>query len=242
MTGTESTDAFAIPGFRRSLMAVPGSGRVVAALEDDIHCMSVALEHDGERITSVEGRMHRWPWTSCPGAAEVLQRTFVGAQLAKAARPKEKPANCTHLYDLAVLAAAHALAERPMRYDIAVSDPVDGLVHAQLRCDAAPLLQWVLRDDVVIEPADAAGTPLGALRGWIDQLPSEMREAARLLQWASFIAHGRWIPMERQSDATVMPAKCYSFQPEVAPHADRFGLVIDFSADGTLPLAAMPVE
>lgn len=226
-----------LPGcFRRRIRIEPGTGRVRAALEDDFHCMAVILHHDGVRISGIEADMDRAPWTTCPGARAVLETTFRGTALADAARRGEKQANCTHLYDLAVLAAAHAADGVPLVYDIEVSDPVDGLWHAAISTGSEVLVQFSHCDNIVIQPDEITGTSLFGLRGWIEALPEPQREAARLLQWAAILAHGRVIPMERQSDASVIPPNCFTFQPERKGDARRVGRVIDFSASDAAPL------
>lgn len=224
------------PGFRRRFVIEPAVGSVRAAVEDDYHCMAVTLRHDGTTIAAVAPDMDRVPWTTCPGAMMTLRQTFEGVALAEAARRGDKPANCTHLYDLALLASAHANDGDQTAYDIAVSDPVDGLWHAEIRRDGKVVLALSHRDDVVITPEDIAGTSLFKLRSWIDALPEHQREAARLLQWGTILAHGRVIPMERQSDASRMPPNCYTFQEDMKKTARRVGRVLDFGQGPLVPL------
>ena len=216
----------------------PAPGRVRAAVEDDYHCMHVVLHHDGVRISEVEGVMERAPWTTCPGAPLQLQQTFTGTTLAEAAARGEKQSNCTHLYDLAILAAAHAADSAPMVYDMVVSDPVDGCNTAEIRRNGEPVLTLGVERGAITSPAEIAGTPLMKLRSWIESLDPPAREAAKLLQWGAIIAHGRMIPLENQSDATRIPPNCYTFQPERAVHAKRVGRIIDFSASERQPLEA----
>ncbi len=226
-----------LPGFRRRFLVTPLPGRVTAAVEDDYHSMAVILHHDGARITDVESIMERVPWTTCPGAPAVLQATFTGVALADVAARGEKKANCTHLHDLAVLAAAHADDEAPTRYEILACDPVEeDLAVAEIRRDGEPLLQWAHRRHVMVAPAKMAGQSLMKLRPWIDALDQPEREAARLLQWGTILANGRLIPMERQSTATRVPPNCFTFQPENAVKAQRVGRVIDFTAEALVPL------
>lgn len=198
--------------------------------------MAVTLWHDGERITSVEADMDRAPWTTCPGAPLVLQATFGGISLADAGRPGSKQANCTHLYDLATLAAAHWDDRVPLVYDIFVSDPVEGCWHASIAREGQVVLELRHRDDILIEPEGLAGVSLFKLRDWIEGLAEPLREPGRLLQWGTILAHGRVIPMERQSDASRMPANCFTFQPERKAEARRVGRVIDFSRGTVRPL------
>ena len=82
-----------------------------------------------------------------------------------------------------------------------------------------------------------AGTSLFQLRDWIGALDSAgAREAARLLQWGAIIAHGRAMPLENQSDASRMPANCFTFQPDMKTTARRVGRIVDFSQGGREPL------
>src|SRR4051812_9802430 len=113
--------------------------------------------------------MERAPWTTCPGARDQLVRTFAGQPLAEVTARREKRANCTHLHDLAVLAAVHALDRRPMIYDLFVSDPAEGERLLELCRDGERLLHWRERDGVLTE---AGGVPLTALRDWIATLPA----------------------------------------------------------------------
>jgi hypothetical protein len=231
-----ASDLASLPGFRRRFLVTPAVDRVTAAVEDDYHCMAVTLRHEGGVVTAVDAVMDRAPWTTCPGAPAVLAATFSGVALAAVAGRGEKQANCTHLHDLAVLAAAHAGDAAPTRYEMLVSDAVDGLIAAEIQRDGTTVHRIEHRDDIVTAPDVIAGTSLFKLRGWIETLDPTPREAARLLQWGTIIAHGRAIPMERQSDASRMPPNCYTFQPERKVDAKRVGKVLDFSRGGVAPL------
>jgi hypothetical protein len=225
-----------LPGYRRRILITPGDGQVSAALEDDFHCMLVTLRHDGVRITGVEPEMERAPWNTCPGAGDILVRSFVGLPLAEARAPSQKRMNCTHLYDLAVLAAAHAGDSASFAYDVLVSDPVDGEQWVELRHGSRTLHSWHLREGRILAPETIAGLGLVQLRDWIATLDPAAAEAARVLQWASLVSHGRTMPMARQSDATAMQPSCYSFQPEQAVLARRIGRRIDFTRASRKPL------
>lgn len=230
-----------MPGFRRRFVILPREGEVTAALEDDIHCMAVTLVHDGEQVLSVSAEMDRGPWNSCPGAIAVIMDSFSGVSLSKATHKAtdrgDKRQNCTHLYDLAELAAAHALDTAPTHYDVHVSDPESGLVTAELYRNGERELQWQLENDNVIAPEPLAGSHLVKLRDRFGGLAGLEREAARILQWACLVAHGRTMPWDLQSDATRMPASCYSFQPGRAGSARRIDTRLDFSAGGRKPLS-----
>lgn len=224
------------PGFRRRFRLTPAQSAVQAELEDDFHCMSVFVRHDGETATHIEPDLRRAPWTTCPGAVQQLQQTFTGVALASFVERGDKQSNCTHLHDLAVLAAGHAFDDAPTIYDILVSDSVDGLRHAEIRRNGELMLRWTESQFLIVEPKTAAGIRLDKLRPWIASLEPELQEAARLLQWGNMLANGRAIPLDKQSDATKMPPSCYTFQPERAVVAKRVGLIKDFSQGVNQPL------
>lgn len=232
----EQLDLDRLPGFRRRFLVTPFAGQVIAAVEDDYHSMAVILRHDGEQVTQADSIMERVPWTTCPGAPAVLKATFEGVALSEVAARGEKRTNCTHLHDLAVLAAAHVRDNAPTRYEILACDPVDGLSVAEIRRDGTPLLRIAHRAHVMTEPVEVEGLSLMKLRGWIDGLEEPRREAARLLQWGAILANGRSIPMERQSNASRVPPNCYTFQPGQKERAVRVGRIFDFSGGGIAPL------
>jgi hypothetical protein len=230
----------ALPGYRRRFRVTPGEGVVRTELEDDYHCMAVTLRHRDGVVTAIEAEMDRAPWTTCPGAPAQLTQTFEGVRLEEAARRGEKALNCTHLYDLAQLAAAHAADAAPRVYDILASDPVDGRRRLELRRDGETVMRWVEEKGLLVEPAAAAGATLLNMRAWLDSLPPAEQEEARLLRWGAIVAHGRTIPLEAQSDATRMPPNCFTFQPDRAQRAQRVGEIREFSHGGAEPLDRRP--
>ena len=87
-------------------------------MEDDYHCMSVIVHHDGAVATTIESVMRRAPWTTCPGAPAQLAQTFTGVALNAFAARGEKQANCTHLHEpgCGVRSAAERGDIAPQRY------------------------------------------------------------------------------------------------------------------------------
>ncbi len=224
------------PGFRRRIVIEAREGVAAAMLEDDIHCLAVVLRHDGECVTAVEPQFERLPWTTCPGAMDKLVETFAGQPLSEVTARRDKKQNCTHFHDMAVLAAAHALVPGRVIYDVRATDPVDGKRLLELRRDGTLLHLWTEQDGRLTEPAELAGQTLFVLRDWINRLPEPQREGARILQWASIVAHGRTMPLEAQSVASNIPPNCYTFQPERAVHAVRNGIRRDFNDGSPAPL------
>jgi Protein of unknown function (DUF2889) len=225
-----------VPGFRRRFIVTPGPNRVSCEVEDDYHCMGVTIHHDGKVAAKVEAVLQRAPWTTCPGAVAVLEQTFSGVPLDGFAARGEKRSNCTHLHDLAVLAAAHAFDSEPFTYDILVSDPIEGRREAQLRRDGKTVLGWTHVKGQIVEPAELAGVRLDAMRTWIDSLAPADQEAARLLRWGTILANGRDFTWERKAGSSRLPiGNCYTFQPERFQQIEHIGLTRDFSR-GAAPL------
>lgn len=202
-----------------------------------MHAMAVILRHDGQRVLAIEPDQRRAPWNTCPGAEAKLVETFTGQDLCEVSVRRDRVLNCTHLHDLAVLAAAHAGNAGAVAYDMAISDPVAGRRVLEIRRDGVTVWHWEEQDGRFVLPEAIAGRGLFALRDWIAGLPAADREAARLLQTAGLIAHGRTIPLEQQSDAKAIPPNCHTFQPEQARVAKRIRAPHDFSEGGRLPLA-----
>lgn len=239
MSQATDYDASILPGYRRAICVAPAPQHITAYLEDDFHGMAVRLEHDAERVVTVEAFTDRMPWTTCPGAVAKLVATFEGRLLADVTARRDKKSNCTHLHDLAVLAAVHAGDRMPLRFDFAVSDPRDGMRILEGRCGDLLIHRWIDRDGMLIEPEEIQSLSLFTLRDWIARLKGREQEVARLLQWAAIVAHGRTIPSEQQREASALPANCYAFQPERADLAQRTGGSFDFSEGSRVPLKGL---
>ena len=228
-----------MPGFRRRVLIEPNAGVVTAALEDDWHRMAVSLQHQDSRITGITSRMDRAPWTTCPGATEQLALTFTGACLAAIARRGERTSNCTHLYDLALLAARHAGDTIATTYDIEVADPQDGQRTATLRQDRVLVFEWVLSNDRLLTPSALAGRRLTEMGDWISSLQADQQESARLLRWATMMSFGRQMVIpDHSSGERFAFGACFTLQPNRAGNATRLPHgQIDFSQNGRIPLA-----
>ena len=231
-----------LPGYRRRLRVTPSSGRVLSELEDDYHCMAVTLHHDGHVATAVKPVMDRAPWSLCPGAVAVLEQTFVGTPLKHFPARGNKRANCTHLHDLAILAAAHAFDTSPTVFDILVSDPVAGRSEAELRRSGIAVLDWSVVKGRIIAPAPLAGLDLDNMRSWIESLDPDAQEAARLLRWGTMVAHGRTLPAGWASGTGNMASgsRCFTFQPHKVGEAKHVGAIRDFSRGTARPLDSAP--
>src|SRR3954454_1404518 len=109
---------------RRIVVQTSGPGVVGAELEDDFHDFVVELRHDGRHVLAAEATSKRWPWSTCPAAAEPLRKLAgmpLTARFTAAGTWTDPKMNCTHQFDTACYAITHAAAgrDRPV-YDIEV--------------------------------------------------------------------------------------------------------------------------
>lgn len=233
--------------FRRAIRLRSEPGSVSAEIEDDFHHFAVSLQHDGERVTEVRGRAYRHPWSRCPMAASALP-AFRGLALTTdptaAYRHLDPRLQCTHMFEVAALAVAHAargMGER--RYDISVTNAVNGRSEAELLCDGVPVARWVLQDGVIVEPAAQAGQRPAAYQSRaLAALPPDEAEALLMLRRAVVLGGARGRDIDRYPTAAELPPGpvCFVYRPGVAEHAKRqYGSERDFST-GPGPLNKPP--
>lgn len=230
--------------FRRRLRWRAMVRKVEVELEDNNHGFRLCLHHDGCRITDIAVDPVRYPFTTCPEASRALER-IIGVTLVDAVRLREwlpGGENCTHLVDMALIAAAHAEEVGFERlYDIAVTDERAGVTHARIECDGELLHEWLVRANLIESPLTLAGRPL--MRGfyvWAVQAfgGGKALEAAQALQRGFFVAQARrysYVPVERYPAITDgMPTgSCYSYNTGAVERALRIcGSVRDYS-DGS---------
>jgi hypothetical protein len=211
---------------------------VVAWLEDDFHHFSVTVRHDGEFVTDVSMLAPRHPYSTCPTAAEPI-RELIGAPLVKRASDVGRWINmrmqCTHIFDLAGLALAHAAAGRThRRYQTTIDDRSIVEVHpsgrrslgagrAVLLQDGIEVLVWDIEGHEITGPNEWAGQSLNkGFRGKTETLELESAEHATILRRAIMIAGGR----SADRDSTLLPrentkpAVCHTYQPAQRPIAE----------------------
>lgn len=228
--------------FRRSLRITGAPGRTRGEMEDDFHHFALTIVHDGEVVLSVEVETIRIPWVTCEFASRVFE-DLVGQRLdAVRLADERRQAGCTHLYDLAILVAAHALrgtARIEMRMEVATS-PLGGEV-ARLVRDGELVLDWRVDAGVILE-GPLAGIRLEELGARVrGRMAPEDYEAATALRRAIRIAGGRRV--DKDKVATVaeisegLRPTCYTLLPENRARAARIrGATIDFSAGRRWPL------
>ena len=219
------------PGMRRAVLLDPGPDHIRAFVEDDVHHFEIGLTHRNGIITDVAARTIRHPWTTCVGAGPLLADRLRGKPLAEAANFDSPYAHCTHLHDLALLAAAHALDERPTLFRMFVADMVAGRRRAMLERDGAILIDWPLDRETILPPHSQAGLSLRTIRQWGAALPPAEREAGLLLRRVVFISLARTFDPDTDVDIPNPPmGACFTHQPEnFDPEARNKGSRRDFT-------------
>jgi hypothetical protein len=239
---------------RRIRLVASAPGVVEGGLEDDFHHFEVTLRHDGEQVVDVEARSIRWPWTTCPAAAGPL-RALAGMELSErclAVGEYTNPRmNCTHQFDRAGLAVAHAARGIERRqYDAEVPVGAVAIAGSSVRLwrDGELALEWTFKgrelggdltrtEHPIVDPPEFAGAPWkGGFFEWADMtLPVEEAEAAIVLRRACEIGLGRGMDLDgvdRADElADLMTGVCYTMQPAVIGKSLRNkGTIRDFSS------------
>lgn len=230
-----------LAGLRRQVKFDPAPDRIRAEVEDDFHNFVVTLVHKAGRITAVETQSLRHPWTACPAAGGFLASRLAGIALNDVATTPSPLSHCTHMLDLAIVAAAHARDGSSGRFDMFVGD-ADGLRRtAELWRDGNLILAWQLDGDLIVT-GPAEGRHLRQLRQWLPHEPVWLQEPARLLRRAVSIFGGRHYDYEHLTVAAETPGQqgaCFTYQPERAASAlPMRGSKRDF----TYSAAGEPVE
>jgi hypothetical protein len=188
-----------------------------------MHC---TLHHADGVVTDIDARTLRIPTTACPGATLVL-RELVGLPLATPQRALYDTSrvrqHCTHLFDIAALAIAHAA--RPVGtervYDAAVPDEVDHPVAVTVACNGELIHCWLVREHRIVEPTRFAGNPvLGGFARWANAaFEGDALEAAMVLARTCFIATGAAYLTETWTGLPLrlnegMAGVCHAYAPE----------------------------
>jgi hypothetical protein len=244
---------------RRIRVVARAPDTVEAGIEDDFHHFRVTLHHDGVNVRDVSSEAHRIPWTTCTDAGAQLQLLAgmpLEASCLAAGRWTSPSQQCTHMFDLAGLAAAHAYrratddrAASSRQYDAVV--PYESRRGARrevtLARDRTVLLHWIIERDQVVDPPPYSEVPFtGGFFRWADTaLPPDDAEAAIVLRRACTIGMGRGMDQDVWSSAAEISAGptgvCYSQQPQRRDVAFRVrGNIADFDSDPEALLADGP--
>ena len=214
--------------FRRVIFDVTQTECRVA-MEDEHHYFVLQLGHDGERITSVASTARRTPWTLCPEAERQLQ-AFVGQPLRQRIAINlpdiDSKQQCTHQYDLLMVALSQALLPGRREYVAKVRGAMHEYRHAELWLDDEKLLDWRLRGTVIDSADQCNQQDLRSIMPWADgHLDDQMLEALFVQRRAVMVAASKGLDLDRIPNAGVaMRARagaCFVFQPERAEQAVR---------------------
>jgi hypothetical protein len=238
--------------YRRHIRLDAHGRQVVGELADDAQHFRVRLRHDGTRVISLDGEAVRHPWSTCAEAREPL-RDLEGMRLSRRCTAVGEVSNarqhCTHWFDLAGLAVAHAAAARASReYRCAVWGAPGEVTTATLERDGEPLLVWRLEGMTIRGAAPFDGRTLkGEFLAWAEaELEPDLAEAAIVLRRASYIAPVRFYDLDRfDSPGAVhtVAGQCFTYTDGVAQRAQRQrGSKRDYTSRPEALLAEAPTE
>ncbi len=201
---------FPYGSYRRRIRVVATSADVVeGGLEDDFHHFTVHLRHDGERVVVAEAGSFRWPWSTCPGAAEPL-RALAGMPLSDRCLAvgdwTDPRLNCTHMFDLAGLAVAQAArtargtADAMRQYDLEIPFGAQWGGERDVRVwrNGQLLHTWTLDGRRCVSPPPFSERPWrGGFLKWADAtFPPEESESIIVLRRACDIGMGRGMDLD----------------------------------------------
>lgn len=226
--------------FVRALqITTPAPGRILLGMEDIGHALQIAFEHDGARITAIEGRWQRHPLSSCTGAAAELEK-MVGCPLGdNVLAPRQfadERQHCTHFFDMLRLGITHAWHRREdRRYEVFMADAPQGPLVAELTLNGQQVMALTLDNYVIAKPDRFAGVSIfeGFMKWAAANLSPEDFEYAFIVQRAVFVSRGRLLDMRA---AIGLPAElsgppigsCYGSQPQRIAGAVRLPTHVSF--------------
>ena len=231
-TATRTDYANLIP-FRRAVeVRLERPGFAVAEVEDDHHHFHVEVEAEHGRISRVQARAIRRPWSLCALAAGELDK-LVGAEISIDPTAMMAVANsrhqCTHMFDLAGEAQAALARGGPAlrRYDMQVQRLEDNLWRAELRREDGFRLHWLATLEALTAPDELSGRSVKApFTAWAREYFSEdVFPAAVALRRALFVGKFRHVydldARESAGDMSRNIGGCFVLQPERAYTALR---------------------
>src|SRR5262245_51579172 len=238
--------------YRRHIRLDAHGRQVVGELAADAKHFRVRLRHDGARVISIDGEAVRHPWSTCAEARDRL-RDLEGMRLSRRCTAVGEVSNarrhCTHWFDLAGLAVAHAAAARASReYRCAVWGAPGAITTATLERDGEPLLEWQLDGMTIHAAAPFEGRSLkDAFQSWAEtELAPDLAEAAIVLRRAAYISPVRFYDLdqyERPGEVTPIGGQCFTYTDGNAQRAQRErGSKRDYTSRPEALLAETPNE
>lgn len=197
---------------------------VLVEMEDVAHGMRCVVEHDGAHVTALHSEFRRIPMTTCAGAGEALQSIVgvsVGIDFSTFFAGGRARQNCTHMFDLAWLGAAHAVRGECVRdYLMEMPDDSAEARATTLRRDGEVVLRWRLERSTILDPDPFSGRHLfRGFTSWaVQHFEGDELEALLVLQKGCFVAQSRRYDLpggfltetEQQRNAGL----CYGFDPK----------------------------
>lgn len=214
--------------YRRVLFDVSATECRIA-MEDEHHYFVIHLGHDGERITSLTSAALRTPWSICPQAERRLQ-AFVGQPLrqriAVSLDAIDGKQQCTHQYDLLMVALSQARRPGRREYLCKVIGAMYEYRHAQLWLNDEQLLDWHLKGTRIDSKDVFDQRDLRTVMSWADEtLDDQTLEALYVMRRAVMVAAAKGVNLDLISDAGKLMKRqagaCFAFQPERADSAMR---------------------
>lgn len=217
---------------------------MTAELEDEVHGFRSHLTHDGQHLLEVRGEALRYPINLCPGAIEPLKQ-LEGIAIETGAgdinRMIDPSHQCTHLFDLSILALGHCnLGAGEWLYDMVVEDEPDNHpADAYITLNGEEILRWTVLNWNIQQPAELADNTLSkGFAAWASEhYRGREQIAAFALQKAYFVAFARRFDMEAFAGESIaelnhMHNQCFSHQTSRIGRARRRHHVSkDFSHD-----------
>jgi hypothetical protein len=233
------------PGFWRRIVLHPADGWIGGAIEDDMHHFRIRFDHADGEIVAARASAVRHPWTGCGGAPGHIVERLTGERLSEVAQ-RDPMEHCTHLFDLAVLMAAHAHDSVPIRFDMQVGDRADERTQATLARNGVELLRLSLDDTVIAAPETYAGLDLRKVSKWKHDLDGETAELMTILRRAVYVSGARRYKMRAGLEGPKSPlavhAPCYNYRSPVVETTRSLYDGRDFSTGEAEPLQDLDFE
>ncbi|NMM26903.1 MAG: DUF2889 domain-containing protein [Glaciimonas sp.] len=220
------------PGiYRRRICIATSENEARADMEDDLHRFAVIIRHDGAHVTAIQGLPIRVPWSLCPHSVEALGR-LIGMPLSPHPLAVFQHADCsqqcTHMFDLAGLAIAHAARGTRLRqYDVEAPYLEEkGARSLSLRRDGREILNWTIDGATLLAPEAFTGHDIKRLPAWAESAfpdPDDY-EAIVILRRSVLISKARLHDWDIFSTAAATGhglGACYVFQPGIQERAIR---------------------
>jgi len=213
----------------------------VRDVEDDAHRYGALIRHDGKRMIAAEGFALRTPWSACSGALDALQR-LVGMPLSPSPTAvyehTASAEQCTHLFDVAALAVAHAARGTPQRrydVDVPVVDRTSPRV-ISLQRDGVAVMSWTVAGrSELLGPPPFAGLDIRTILDWArhERLGEDDYETIVVMRRAWLVSGCRNFDLDSMAlatDGTVRLGACHVYRLGVVETARRnVGSTLDFS-------------